>query len=229
MPYQEWNLLEQYIGSINHPHQWYGGRTYAQHGDDLAILNIFGCLRIEKPSYLDIGAHHPFELSNTALLYSRGSRGINVEANAELIPNFLKLRPEDINVCAAVVGTPRPASVWLNRVTKTSGINSLLPVESKMDAVEVTATTAQEIVDKFAKGIWPDLLSLDAEGVDVDILRTVQFKEQGPKVLCVEAVSRSGNVSGELRGLLNDKGYSVHSWCGGNMLFVKTDIIDWCR
>jgi hypothetical protein len=60
---------------FDHPHQWYGGRTYAQHGDDLAIINLFNCLRIRQPSYLDIGAHHPFHLSNTALLYQRGSAG----------------------------------------------------------------------------------------------------------------------------------------------------------
>ncbi len=100
---------------FDHPHQWYGGRTYAQHGDDLAIINLFNCLRIQQPSWLDIGAHHPFHLSNTALLYQRGSRGINVEANPALMEAFKLHRPEDKNVCVAVVAS-RHRSARLHRV-----------------------------------------------------------------------------------------------------------------
>ena len=76
--------------------QLYGSRTYAQHGDDLAILNIFDMIGITRPSYLDIGAHDPFKISNTALLYLRGSRGINVEANPRLIEAFRVQRPDDV-------------------------------------------------------------------------------------------------------------------------------------
>jgi FkbM family methyltransferase len=167
---------------FDHPHQWYGGRTYAQHGDDLAILNLFGCLRISQPSYLDIGAHHPFNLSNTALLYQRGSRGINVEANPDLIEEFKRLRPEDVNVCAAVTGTAR-GNVMLNRISKDSGLNSLRPIRGHrvIDRVAVPTCTADEIVDKHAGGCWPDLLSIDAEGMDVEILSSINYARGGPK------------------------------------------------
>ncbi len=218
---------------FDHPHQWYGGRTYAQHGDDLAILNIFGCLRIKQPSYIDIGAHHPFRLSNTALLYQRGSRGINVEANPDLIEEFERLRPEDTNVCAAVVGSPRSGSVTLNRVgpNTTSGLNSLLPVpgHSLHDQVEVPACTADELVDKFADGCWPDLLSIDAEGMDIEILSSIDYVRGGPKVVCAEAVSPGGDSCDELRNLMLVHGYTVHSFAGSNMMFVRTNLMDMCR
>lgn len=219
---------------FDHPHQWYGGRTYAQHGDDLAIINIFKCLGIDKPSYIDVGAHHPFHLSNTALLYQRGSRGINVEANPALIDNFLKFRPEDITVCAAVTGYPRPGSVTLNRVggDDASGLNSLLRVKGHTlhDRVQVPACTVDELVDKFAGGQWPDLLSIDAEGMDIPILRSIDHKSTGPKVVCAEFVSPSGDVCDELRDIMCKKrDYAVHSFCGSNMLFVREDLIGACR
>lgn len=226
-----YDAFAKFIKSLDHPHQWYGGRTYAQHGDDLAIINIFGCLRIAQPSYLDIGAHHPVELSNTALLYQRGSRGINVEANPALIENFRRLRPEDKNICAAVVGSAGAGFVKLNRVNETSGINSLLPIKGHgtTDTVEIPSTTANEIVDKFAAGKWPDLLTIDAEGLDLEILRSIEYQRGGPKVICAEAVSQNGDVATELRELMSANGYAVHSWAGSNLLFIRAELAAMCK
>jgi FkbM family methyltransferase len=217
---------------FDHPHQWYGGRTYAQHGDDLALINLFHCLRIPQPSYLDIGAHHPFVLSNTSLLYQRGSRGINVEANPALIEDFKKFRPEDITVNVAVVGARR-GSMMLNRFggDETSGLNSLLPLKghSLHDRVSVPTMTADEIVSEHANGVWPDLLSIDAEGMDIPILKSINYSRGGPKVICAEAVSQMGDVCDKLRALLGGHDYGVHSFCGSNMLFVRNDLMGFCR
>lgn len=222
--------LSAFTKMFDHPHQWYGGRTYAQHGDDLAILNIFNCLRISQPSYLDIGAHHPFHISNTALLYSRGSRGINVEANPALIGEFLRLRPDDKNVCAAIVGEPTASgTATLNRIDKTSGLNSLLKTPKLMDTVVVPAHTADEIVAIYADGCWPDLLTIDAEGMDIPILRSIDYTNGGPKVICAEAVSQLGDVCDELRALMAERNYAVHSFVGSNIMFVRTNLMDMCR
>ncbi len=69
---------------MTHPDQRFGGVTHAQHGDDIIIRAVFDNLGIDNPSYLDIGAHHPTNISNTKLFYDAGSRGINVEANPNL-------------------------------------------------------------------------------------------------------------------------------------------------
>jgi len=72
-------------------------KTFSQTGEDAIVkflLNI-----IEKPSkltWLDIGAHHPTYFSNTALFYSQGMRGINIEANPLLILEFYRKRKRDI-------------------------------------------------------------------------------------------------------------------------------------
>ena len=41
--------------------------SYSQCGEDLLVDYIFKLRGIERPSYLDIGAHDPYYLSNTAL------------------------------------------------------------------------------------------------------------------------------------------------------------------
>lgn len=228
MPSQKSSVPTQ----IDHPHQWYGGRSYAQHGDDFAILNLFHRLKIDKPSYLDVGAHHPFDLSNTALLYQRNSRGINVEANPALFAAFEELRPYDINLCVAV-GSEKGVGL-LSRFSETSGINTLLPVTKPginlYDMVSVPITTVDSIVDNCAGGIWPDFFNLDAEGMDIDILKSIDFDRGGPKVICAEAVSQqTGDVENELRFLMLTRGYKVHSWAGNNMLFIRYELEDFCR
>src|SRR5579871_5884717 len=64
-----------------HPHQIFGHLTYSQHGEDMIFANIFHIIGIEKPSYMDIGAYHPINISNTAYFYAKGSRGVNIDAN----------------------------------------------------------------------------------------------------------------------------------------------------
>jgi hypothetical protein len=72
--------------------------SYAQCGEDLIIQCIFNLRGIDKPSYIDIGANHPFFISNTRLFYEKGCRGINIEANPDLLGDFMKYRPRDINL-----------------------------------------------------------------------------------------------------------------------------------
>ena len=78
-------------------------RSYSQCGEDLILGFLVRSLGIERPSYIDIGAHDPTYLNNTKLLYQRGSRGINIEANPALIQRFKRQRPADINLNIGVV------------------------------------------------------------------------------------------------------------------------------
>lgn len=65
-------------------------KSYSQSGEDLIIKYIFDALGIEKPSYIDVGAYHPYCLSNTSLFYELGSKGINIEPDPMLFKNFPK-------------------------------------------------------------------------------------------------------------------------------------------
>ena len=206
-----------------HRDQWFGGRTYAQHGDDLAVLNIFKRLGIEKPSYLDVGAYHPFDLSNTALLYERGSRGINVEPNEALFPAFLEARPDDTTICVGVAPVEGRMTFYHvaadpGRFTFDVATALSLGVTRKVTA---SVMTLNSIVALYAAGIWPDLLNIDIEGLDIDVLQGADFGDHPPRVVIVEADNGSGDTSHELAELMHVKGFTLHSWAGSNMIFVR--------
>lgn len=75
-----------------------GRKFFDQCGEDRILEFIFNVLRTEKPSYIDIGANHPFIFNNTALFYLKGSKGISIEYNPELHTKLEQMRPRDINL-----------------------------------------------------------------------------------------------------------------------------------
>ena len=83
----------------------YKKTSFSQCGEDLIIKFIFDNIGIHEPSYIDIGAHHPYFISNTALFYKNGCRGINIEPDPILFKGFLKYRNEDKNLNIGVSST----------------------------------------------------------------------------------------------------------------------------
>ena len=175
--------------------QWYGDKSYSQHGEDLAIVNIFRLLENYRPSYLDVGAHHPTRISNTALLYSRGSRGVNVEANPNLIQAFKTQRPGDINLNVGVSVTSGVLPFYM--IDKTSGRNTFNKSEAEQfvkdypqfkisEILNINTLTLPQIVGQCPNGVFPDFLSIDIEGQDYGLLQSVDFSVSSPKVICVE-------------------------------------------
>ena len=62
--------------------------------------------------YVEIGANHPIQTSNTYLLYKKyNGHGVLVDADAELIPTLEKVRPRD-EVIANLLGSNH--SILLN-------------------------------------------------------------------------------------------------------------------
>lgn len=217
------------IPAINHPWQWYGGHSYAQHGDDLIALNIFHRIGIERPSYLDIGAFHPFIISNTALLYERGCRGINVEPNAHLIEAFKVHRPGDTNLNLGV--GPKRCIGKFYVANPLSGRNSFIRSVSEEAGhgsreVEVEMVTVEEIIADYANGVSPDFLTVDAEGYDLAILRSMHHSlGHGPKVICAEMITEKSDDSIEIKGLMLRSGYFPYAWAGSNMFFIRDEFL----
>ncbi len=216
-----------------HPDQGFGGATYAQFGEDIVVVNIFHRMGIEKPSYIDIGAHHPINVSNTALLYMRGSRGINIEANPNLMKNFYEMRPDDINLNVGV--SKEPGVLKLYMIDQFSGRNSFSkqiaddfvaknPSFSITAVKEIPTENFNAIIDRHANGACPDFLTIDAEGLDFEILESIDFVRYRPKVICVE-VATGGDIdsSVQIARLLESNSYYVHFRTPGNLIFVLNE------
>ena len=206
--------------------------SYSQIGEDLLIRYIFNVKGIKNISYIDIGAHDPFYLSNTALFYETGSTGINVEANPVLFNIFEVSRKKDINLNIGICEKEGDLDFYVFHETALSTFNSLeaerlVREEAKIldKKIKVNVVSINKVIDKYLKGIAPDFLNLDAESMDIAILKSLNFDKFAPKVICVETISYSNTFFGvkneEIKNFLISKGYFLFGDTYVNSIFVK--------
>lgn len=210
-----------------HPDQNFGCVTYSQNGEDLMLLNIFKILGIDKPSYLDLGAHHPTTISNTRLLYEHGSRGVNIEANPNLLPNFTLDRAEDINVNVGVGEFEGDALFYM--YSDTSGRNtfsnkeveSMERVLTPRARITIPVITVNQIVEKYCGGVFPNLLLCDIEGWDFRVLASADFKKHyKPAIICVEVRAEK---TAAMVAMLHSKGFVPLCRMGENIILTSYD------
>ena len=216
-----------------HADQRYGHISYSQHGEDMVLIALFDRIGVAHPSFLDIGANHPLNCSNTALLRERcGSRGVNVDANPDAIEIFKRERPEDVNVNVGVAG--QQGSMIFYRFDHYSPINTFSKAHAEsfmasnvalriQDEIVVPVLTLDQVVDTYCDGLFPDLLSIDAEGLDYEILMAGSFATR-PKILCVETVGPSGDMGNSIDELVASKGFRKCIRMHGNTIYLDSGL-----
>lgn len=211
----------------------YKKNSFSQCGEDLLIQYIFSFRGINKPSYIDIGAHHPFYLSNTAIFYNKGSRGINIEANPQQHLLFKKYRPQDINLNIGISDKECEMDFYimedttLNTFSKEEYEKLLMHKNKLIEIKRIKLINIETVLKQYYKGKCPDFLNIDVEGMDFKILLSINFDVFTPKVICVEAAEYSPIATGarknEIIHFLISKGYFEYANTSLNAIMVKKD------
>jgi FkbM family methyltransferase len=201
-------------------------RRFSHHGqfaEDVCIARFFP--KKMKGFFVDVGCFHPVKYSNTWVLYRRGWRGINVDADSIKIEGFQMLRPGDVNVASAV--GPVRGEVEFYRSGFYSLTNTLDPTFAAEWGCEarstVTCRTLTEIVDATRyRGRRIDLLSVDTEGHDLQVLQSLDFDRYRPALIAVETHARTLEElhATPLYAHVAALGYSLAGWVGLTLLWV---------
>jgi Methyltransferase FkbM domain len=216
-------------------------KSYSQCGEDLLIAFLFEMLGVQKPSYMDIGAHDPNYLNNTKIFYDRGSTGINIEANPTLIRRFERLRPRDVNLNVGVVDESSGASTLDFYVMSMSTMSTFSKEEAqrliretslKIERVIPVATKGlAQIVRDRSQGTCPELLCVDIEGLDAVLIPSIASFEQKkrPSVICIETLTYSESARPErkrhdLIEAVERVGYAVYADTFINTIFCREDL-----
>jgi FkbM family methyltransferase len=199
-------------------------------GEDLIVAFVLNTLGIPLPRYLDLGAHHPYYLNNTYLFYRRGARGVNIEADPALAARLQRARPRDVTVNVGVGPTPGALEFYVMSVPT---LNTFSAEEAKRYCNEgghrierslvVEVRTFAQLVEAHCDGV-PDFVTLDVEGLDLPIVRTIDFTRYRPLVFCVETLSYSESGQGqridEIDELMNRAGYLRYADTHINTIYV---------
>ena len=169
--------------------QQYWEKSFSQEGEDMVIRKEFqGKL---NGFYIDIGAYHPKKYSNTYYFYSKGWRGINVDATPGSMDSFKKERPNDINLEVAISNSKSVLTYYtfnepaLNTFSQElaairDGVNSFI-VTSK---TQIQTYSLEEILDKhLPSNIEIDFLDVDVEGFDYQVLSSNNWNKYRPKLI----------------------------------------------
>jgi FkbM family methyltransferase len=208
---------------------------YAQHAEDVILWNIlFGVLNRYPTTYLDVGAYHPVRSSNTYLFYERNCQGVLVEPNPDLWENLAKVRPRDVLIRGGigVDGKDSEADYYvisgdgqLNTFSKEVADGYAARTDGRFSIRKVLRLPLLDI-NRLMQKHWggaPALLSVDTEGFDLAILRSVDWKRYRPAVVCAE--TGTGKHRQPILEFMAAQGYDVRGATFINTIFVDRRLL----
>ena len=193
----------------------------SQFGEDIILRSVLTLHNRLKAGgfYVDIGAHHPIRHSNTHVLNKyHGFKGVNVDADQDLIQEFFRLRPDDVNIHAAVCSDEIDSVEF--HVLATRGMSSCDPETlstrknfKTLEVRHVQAMTLTKILEQANAPSVFDVLSIDIEGNDLAALQTLDFDRFQPFCICIEELGFDMHRpdQSEIYRLLISKGYKLFS------------------
>jgi FkbM family methyltransferase len=195
--------------------------SFSQYGEDLIMKDMLTKKRMKEFSYIDIGAHNPIFGNNTYLLYKGGGKGVLVEPNAELCTLIRKKRGRDICLNAGAGKADGEADFYSFVQSTRSTFSKEQADEHQKQTGQIPKIEKKKIVslDSIIRTHFAEkevsLVSIDAEGLDVEILSGFSFQKR-PYLFCVESSLKDTRVD----ILMSEKGYKKVAQIFQNAIFV---------
>jgi FkbM family methyltransferase len=209
--------------------------SYSQCGEDLiAAFLLYSHLGLTTPSYLDIGAHHPIALSNTFLLYKNGSSGVCVEPDPLLHAKIKRRRKRDTCLNVGVGSSDESSAdfyIMSTRALSTfskavSQQYSQYQTQTIQQVIQVPLVTINEVIEQHFSP-YPNFVSLDTEGMDLAIIRSLDFARYRPQVFCIETLTYTEDKSEQkiqdIIDYMRGNDYLVYADTYINTIFVEQD------
>lgn len=182
-------------GLINYRFNSYYKKSFSQFGEDLIILNYFKEFKNLGKKYLDIGGFHPIMISNTHLLYLNGWEGTVVDTSDHKLNLFKQKRGDKVNLInKAVVSNEEKNEIldfyFFEKEFSEIDTLSLEFAQTKKKELGINFTCKSiktiKVNDLLSKDNF-DFLNIDVEGLDEDILSSLNFEIiHKPKLICFE-------------------------------------------
>lgn len=200
---------------------------YSQFGEDVILRQLVGRKK-SKGIYVDVGCYHPKKFSNTYMLHKFGWSGINIDMENDKISLFRLLRPRDFNVVAAVSDTQQEVTIYKDRdFSLGTTINPLMNKTMKSYTTETMRTrTLNQIIESSPfRDNEIDVLSIDCEGHDLQVLKSIDLSKYVPKIIVIEDHSNyiEDVIKGDIYKYLIHSGYKLKSWMHLSLIFTLVD------
>jgi len=209
-------------------------KSYAQCGEDLILRFLLEGLHKETGTYLDIGAHHPYYLNNTYLLYARHWQGANIDPLSENIEQFDAVRPRDLNVCCGIASTTGVRDLYVFDPKTLSTFDPETAERYKLQGHRISEVRQVQMLDvgdllnrcELCRNV--DLLSIDIEGGEIEVISGLLERGVAPSVIVCETVGYAARLPEAVKDLnlvksICDLGYLAYADTFVNTIFVSKD------
>jgi FkbM family methyltransferase len=194
-------------------------RSWSQEGEDLVLRRIFE--KKKTGFFVDIGAHHPMRFSNTYLLYRKGWCGINVDAMPGCMKLFEKWRKRDINLEMGVAKEKGWLDYYIFNEPALNGFSAELSEERNLadnnyqikKLIKVEVKPLREILRQYSQGKKIDFLSVDVEGLDLDVLQSNDWSVYRPRFVLAELLKNNSQSLDKdpVAKFMKEQGYVVYA------------------
>lgn len=168
--------------------------------------------------FVEVGANHPQELSQSWHLEQLGWCGVLVEPQPALAAELRRRRVA--KVYAAACASPQQAGAVMS--LHLAGIHSSLDPALNIStirpegAIEVPVKTLDEILVDAGAPAPIDLLSVDVEGFEIEVLKGVDLQRWRPRLVLIEDLA----MNLRLHRYLRSQGYKWMRRTGLNSWYV---------
>ncbi|MEL7482195.1 MAG: FkbM family methyltransferase, partial [Pseudomonadota bacterium] len=143
-------------------------------------------------TYVDVGAGHPVYGSNTFGLYLQGWRGVTVEPNPDHARKHRAVRPHDqlMQVGIAITNSALTYHSFTNpdynTFDETARDRAISHGGEVLDTHTIPVRRLDRMLTDAGLNQSIDLMSVDCEGLDLDVLRSNDWLKFRPRLLLVE-------------------------------------------
>jgi len=203
------------------------GHFYSTEREDLIIVNMLDKLGVQNPTYMDIGVCHPVIRNNTYLLYEKGHHdGVLVEPNLDMCSLAEIYRPANriVKAGASPLGGNK-LRYYVHPNPSYRGHNTfdeeIAREEGSLENYrEVPVISINEIVEKNFDSA-PDFLDIDTEGMDYELLKSLDTDKHPVKIICVE-VWKNASLFADM---MEKKGYIHFMSTIANNIYIRKELL----
>jgi len=200
--------------------------VYSQFGESEILVRYF---QDGKGFYLDIGSGDPVRGSNTYFLYKQGWTGILIDPISRNIRASKILRRKD-RIIQGLVGTANKSYLFFETypyeysTTDQEAFNRLIDGRKAklvrkmyLNTISISQLKLNITLDQ------PSLLSVDCEGLDLEVLKTIDLNTIKFRVICIEDFDFNPiSKTSAINQYLNENGYEIVDRAGPSSIYVKS-------
>lgn len=205
--------------------------SFSQEAEDLTLQELGQWGKVTAGLYVDVGAHHPWRFSNTAIYYLRGWRGINIDPTPGVMELFQKMRPTDTNLELAISTDECERTFYIYNESALNGIDCDRSEElagtgmKLMRSIPVNTVPLVKVLQQHIKELpRSNFLSVDAEGHDLEVLQSNDWERYPFAWVLTECEGRdvASTLKSNTYHYLCDLGYVLRAKTGRTAIFSRT-------